>query len=105
MARVRTQNAHDALALDDLALAADGLDRRSNFHDALSQSCPGFPGVEDGLVRTQGPLSVTAMVCSKWAERLRSLVTAVHPSSSTSTSGEPAFTIGSTAMTRPRLMR
>jgi hypothetical protein len=35
MPGVGAQDAHDALALDDLALGADGLDRRANFHDAL----------------------------------------------------------------------
>src|SRR5437773_861666 len=35
---------------------------------------------------TSGPFSVTATECSKWADRLLSLVTAVHLSASTSTS-------------------
>src|SRR5436190_12138374 len=65
----------------------------------------GCPGVDEGLVRTQGPSSVTAIVCSKCADIERSLVTAVHLSSRTSTSGDPAFTMGSTAMTRPALRR
>src|SRR5678815_3180388 len=65
----------------------------------------GLPGVEDARVSTQGPSSVTAMVCSKCADIERSLVTAVHLSSRTSTSGAPAFTMGSTAMTRPCFRR
>ena len=39
-----------------------------------------------GRVRTSGPCSVTAMVCSKWAERRWSRVTTVQPSSRTSVS-------------------
>ena len=46
-----------------------------------------------------------AIVCSKCADIERSLVTAVQSSSRTSTSGAPAFTMGSTAMTRPVLTR
>ena len=41
------------------------------------------------LVSTSGPSSVIAMVCSKWAARLPSAVTAVQPSSSTRTSHVP----------------
>src|SRR2546428_179068 len=55
------------------------------------------------LVSTSGPLSVTAMVCSKCAARLPSLVTAVHPSSRMRTSYEPIVTIGSMATTMPFL--
>src|SRR3989442_7765578 len=54
-------------------------------------------------VRTSGPLSVTAIVCSKCAARLPSLVTAVHPSSRIFTSNEPIVTIGSMASTMPAL--
>src|ERR1043166_5258909 len=54
-------------------------------------------------VSTSGPLSVTAMVCSKCAARLPSLVTAVHPSSRMRTSYEPIVTIGSMATTIPVL--
>src|SRR5262249_17805323 len=85
-------NANDALPLDELALRANRFDGCSDFHTYA-------------LVRTQGPCSVTAIVCSKCADIERSLVTAVHSSSSTSTSGAPAFTMGSTAMTRPDFMR
>ena len=41
------------------------------------------------------------IVCSKWAERLPSTVTAVQPSSSVLTAARPAFTIGSMASTIP----
>src|SRR5688572_5539793 len=106
VARVATDDSNDALALDDLALDADRFDGCSNFHWLLLLlGDQGFPGVDDGLVKTQGPSSVTAIVCSKCADIERSLVTAVHLSSRTSTSGDPAFTMGSTAMTRPGLSR
>src|SRR5688572_24305218 len=52
-------------------------------------------------VRTSVPPSVTAIVCSKWALGRRSRVTTVHPSSSTSISAPPRFSIGSTQMTMP----
>src|SRR6184192_1214732 len=55
------------------------------------------------LVRTSGSVSVTAIVCSKWAARLPSLVTAVHPSSRILTSQLPIVTIGSIASTIPGL--
>ena len=40
-------------------------------------------------------------MCSNCADRLRSRVTAVQPSSSTFTSGRPAFTIGSMVKNMP----
>src|SRR5256712_3303965 len=52
-------------------------------------------------VSTSGSPSVTATVCSKWAARLPSLVTAVHPSSRILTSQLPIVTIGSIASTIP----
>src|SRR5919106_3754182 len=52
-----------------------------------------------GRVRTSGPLSVTATVCSKWADSDRSLVTTVQPSSRVSVSAAPALTMGSMAST------
>src|SRR5688572_8251954 len=54
-----------------------------------------------GTVRTSGPSSVTAMVCSTWADRLPSRVTTVQPSSRVRVSGPPTFTMGSTANTIP----
>src|SRR5262249_4300295 len=53
-----------------------------------------------GRVKIHGPLAVTATVCSKCAEGLPSAVSATH-SSRMRTSGRPALTIGSTAMTMP----
>src|SRR5437870_11483073 len=58
---------------------------------------------QSGTVNTSGPSSVTAMVCSKWAERLPSAVTTVQPSSLSRVPGPPALTIGSTASTWPTL--
>src|SRR5580693_8986436 len=58
-----------------------------------------------GLVKTQGPLAVTATQCSKWAEYDPSFATAVHLSFKTFASGFPAFTIGSIASTIPSRSR
>src|SRR6266545_4697957 len=107
VARVGADDAHHALPPDHLALGTDLLDRRSYLHRAYLQataggcdaSCAGLPGVDCGRLSTHGPSSVMAMVCSKCADSLRSLVTAVHLSSRTSTSWVPAFTIGSMAIT------
>src|SRR2546426_875286 len=52
-------------------------------------------------VNTSGSPSVTATVCSKWAARLPSFVTAVHPWSRILTSQLPIVTIGSIASTMP----
>src|SRR5262249_867346 len=52
-------------------------------------------------VSTSGPDSVIAMVCSKWAAKLPSFVTAVQPSSRIRTSQLPIVTIGSSASTMP----
>src|SRR3974390_1949588 len=57
-----------------------------------------------GRVRIHGPFAVTATVCSKCAEGLPSAVSATH-SPRICTSGRPAFTIGSTAMTMPSCKR
>src|SRR5215472_6719136 len=57
-----------------------------------------------GRVKIHGPLEVTATVCSKCAEGLPSAVSATH-SSRMRTSGPPAFTIGSTAITMPSCKR
>ena len=58
-----------------------------------------------GRVKTHGPLSVTATICSKWAEYDPSFATAVHLSDSTFVSGLPALTIGSIANTIPGFSR
>src|SRR3990167_4666847 len=52
-------------------------------------------------VKIKVPPLVTATVCSKCADLLWSFVNAVQPSSATTTSGDPAFTIGSIARTIP----
>src|SRR5664280_2778975 len=52
-------------------------------------------------VNTSGPSSVTAMVCSKWADSRPSAVTTLHPSSRSRVAGPPALTIGSMAKTMP----
>ena len=56
-------------------------------------------------MRTQGPSSVMAMVCSKWALGLPSWVAWVQWSASPRTCLVPRLTIGSTAMTRPGSIR
>src|SRR5437016_3812860 len=63
------------------------------------------PTASRGRVRIQGPFKVTATVCSKCAEQLPSVVTAVHLSSRTLTPGPPALTIGSIAKTMPSSRR
>src|SRR6266436_2675669 len=62
------------------------------------------PVTSFGRVRIHGPFAVTATVCSKCAEGLPSAVSATH-SSRMRTSGRPAFTIGSTAITMPSCSR
>jgi hypothetical protein len=47
MLRVGTNDAHDAIPMDDLALVADGLYGRSNFHDCLSSQKTLSPGSEN----------------------------------------------------------
>ena len=54
-------------------------------------------------VRISAPESVTRMVCSNCAERRRSLVTTVHPSSHMSHSGVPRLSIGSMVNVMPGL--
>src|SRR3984957_5269543 len=62
------------------------------------------PVISFGRVKIQGPFAVIATVCSKCAEGLPSAVSATH-SSRIRTSGPPALTIGSTAMTIPSCNR
>ena len=52
-------------------------------------------------VRTSGPSSVTATVCSVWAAHAPSAVRTLQPSSSTTVSSVPALTMGSMASTLP----
>src|SRR6266446_5387218 len=52
-------------------------------------------------VKISTPPSVTATVCSNWAESERSRVTAVQPSESTFTCGRPRLIIGSTVKNMP----
>src|SRR5262249_34843008 len=52
-------------------------------------------------VKISTPASVTATVCSNWAESERSRVTAVQPSESTFTCGRPRLIIGSTVKNMP----
>src|SRR3990170_865909 len=56
-------------------------------------------------VSMSGPFSVMATVCSKWAARLPSSVTAVHRSGRIRTSQPPIVTIGSMASTIPGFSR
>ena len=53
------------------------------------------------FVRTSGPLSVIATVCSKWAESESSSVEIDQRSSAIQTSGPPALIIGSIASVMP----
>src|SRR5215471_12885795 len=73
------------------------LEERSPLHRPASEAGPynyhEGPVTSFGRVKIQGPLAVTATVCSKCAEGLQSAVSAVH-SSRIRTSGRPAFTIG-----------
>src|SRR5258708_30829792 len=72
-------------------------------HKLLRSLLPGYhegPVTPFGRVRIHGPFAVIATVCSKCAEGLPSAVSATH-SSRMRTSGRPAFTIGSTAVTIP----
>ena len=55
-------------------------------------------------MKTSGPSGVTAMVCSKWAERPPSAVTTLQLSSRVTVSGDPTLTMGSMAKTLPVLM-
>ena len=57
--------------------------------------------VVHSAVITSVPEFRMAMVCSKWADRLPSRVATVHPSSRTSTSGRPKFTMGSMQIAMP----
>ena len=62
-------------------------------------------GVRQGTVRISAPFSVTRRVCSNWALRLPSAVTAVHPSSQVRLPQPPRLIIGSTVKIIPGSMR
>ena len=62
------------------------------------------PWVPQGSVRISLPLSVMRMVCSNCAERFRSLVTTVQPSSHISHSCVPRLSIGSMVNVMPGSM-
>src|SRR6476646_5673146 len=57
------------------------------------------------LSTSAGPSGWIAIVCSKWADKLPSTVTAVQRSSITRTAEPPMFTIGSIARTIPGCKR
>src|SRR5581483_7546610 len=52
-------------------------------------------------VKISQPVAVTPTVCSYWAERERSRVTAVHPSERIFTCGRPRLIMGSTVKIMP----
>src|SRR5437868_696870 len=81
----------------ELKVYQDRPARGNPVHAATAWPCP-------RAVRTTGPAAVQARVCSKWAERVRSAVTTVHPSGRVFVSGRPMFTMGSIAMHRPSVM-
>src|SRR5688572_3432372 len=64
-----------------------------SFHQVIRYGGQSYPCGE--RVKISQPLSVTPMVCSNWADKERSRVTAVQPSDSTFTSGLPELIIGS----------
>src|SRR5581483_2335165 len=61
----------------------------------------GWAVVSDGTVRISAPSSVTTMVCSNWAVRRPSTVTAVQPSSQMRVRHVPAVIMGSMVKTIP----
>src|SRR5690606_5460422 len=63
----------------------------------------GGGGAFSDKVSTSTPVSVMTMVCSHCAERLRSLVTIVHPSGSSEIAALPALIIGSMVKIIPGL--
>src|SRR5258708_23524245 len=79
--------------------------RRLNFNRVFFT--PSTPWLAASLysVSTRVPFFVTATVCSKWALKLPSSVTAVHLSASTRAPGLPMLTIGSMASTMPSRRR
>src|SRR5919109_3051425 len=110
--RVAADDQHLAVPLDHAAAVTHRLDGRSNFHlrtlrqPRQSSATPRRSIVADAAqespsVSTSGPLSVTATVCSKWAEREPSSVEIDQRSSAIQTSGLPALIIGSMASVMP----
>src|SRR5690606_25437279 len=82
-----------------------GLVRRDGLSAAHAglRDCPAGYAIASAAaeVRTRGPSSVMATVCSKCAESLPSIVTTVHLSLSVFVSGLPSVIIGSMAMVIP----
>ncbi len=76
------------LATNDLTLAAYLLYRCPYFHLFLSLNLNQFffDAFPVAALKMTGPSAVIATVCSKWADKLPSSVTAVHPSSKVFTS-------------------
>src|SRR6266571_3478993 len=96
--RVRQWLHHRALDLDAFFL------RQSPRYPSAAQS--GSPRHNSpSPERISGPFRPTATVCSKCALSDPSLVTTVQPSGRVTTSGPPAFTIGSIASTCPTMRR
>src|SRR5204863_5405235 len=84
------------------ALGGDALAQARRGHlEAASEPIAGAGCTPAESVRTSKPPSVTATVCSHWADRLWSLVTMVQPSASSRIPGLPALIIGSTVKVMP----
>src|SRR5262249_48534853 len=73
----------------------------SDFAMAANRGGAPAGGRGGDRVKIWRPASVTATVCSNWAESERSRVTAVQPSESTFTCGRPRLIIGSTVKNMP----
>lgn len=80
MLRDVTDHANYTLALNYFTFIADFFNRCTYFHISPLRTR------HQMRVNISGPLSVIAMVCSKWAERPPSTVITVHLSSRTFTS-------------------
>ena len=86
-------------------LAASRLSRRSSNAEARGQRVQGALGLAaPGAVSTSTPSSVTRMVCSNWAVRLPSAVTAVQSSSHILCCHVPSVIIGSIVNVMPGRM-
>src|SRR5689334_4213054 len=76
----------------DGAPNGQGADRRDYL---MGPDIAKLPDRRQATVRTVGPSSVIATVCSKCAAREPSAVTTVHPSARVRVAGRPTVTIGS----------
>ena len=94
MSFILANDSNSSLTTNNLTLAAYLLYRCPYFHllplivaasiiISLSLNAYAFPFV---VLKMTGPSSVIATVCSKWADKLPSFVTVVHPSSRVFTS-------------------